>query len=617
MNRAVNISEELHNNTIFNTLLKDIGQLLLIVLKDKDTISTSIEEHINTIEQYFRKYDSVQLLGAIGLYLLDNIPNIEKRFYEQINETKMVLDENAEVLAEYSLNFALALPNDGKENPTNQIIEDLKARLKALLYTYLYLDMPLESNSLKAIEWLIHMDTIVVRGDGYQKHIYEVFKEMFIPHSHFYQNEFGYSIEQLLDFFMDLENRVFCKIADSNNIYGAMKMYERWRKWEEQHYEPMKDMASSHSRDFNNGLFGEFFEANPDVPHTDDGMQFLMYQPNDYTNSNMIFWVYPQNNFEEKILDSLSMKYGENSLFLKDGEFKGNIMNGHSIFEKPFVKDGDKYYCFTPMIPHRNLFLIAEKLMMRNDAYYQKNFQQNTSSISRDVYVENKVMAILESFLPKSKFYSSVYYPIEENGITKNPELDILGISDKAIYIIEVKAHELSRKDRVGLKGAKYKFEASVLEACRQCYRANKYIYDTEQPQFNTKQGVVMIDRSMPIYKIAVTFQQYSALLGQMDKLVESKLMEEQYRNTWIVSLFDLMVVSDIIKSEEDFLSYLDMHMIINTNHSTYYDELDLLGQFLYKDLASRVKCDSPMMIMGGSEDIDAMYSNFPLVDSI
>ena len=90
MNRVANISEELHNNTIFNTLLKDIGQLLLIVLKDKDTISTSIEEHINTIEQYFRKYDSVQLLGAIGLYLLDNIPNIEKRFYELINETKMV-----------------------------------------------------------------------------------------------------------------------------------------------------------------------------------------------------------------------------------------------------------------------------------------------------------------------------------------------------------------------------------------------------------------------------------------------------------------------------------------------------------------------------------------------
>lgn len=66
-----------------------------------------------------------------------------------------------------------------------------------------------------------------------------------------------------------------------------------------------------------------------------------------------------------------------------------------------------------------------------------------------------------------------------------------------------------------------------------------------------------------------------------------------------------------------DFFSFGLRNRDYNTNHSTYYDELDLLGQFLYKDLASRVKCDSPMMIMGGSEDIDAMYSNFPLVDSI
>ena len=122
-----------------------------------------------------------------------------------------------------------------------------------------------------------------------------------------------------------------------------------------------------------------------------------------------------------------------------------------------------------------------------------------------------------------------------------------------------------------------------------------------------------MIDKSKPIYKIAVTFQQYSSLIGQMDKLVESELMEDQYRDTWIVSLFDLMVVSDTLKSEDDFLSYLDVHRTINTNHSTYYDELDILGQFLYQDLASKIDENRPTMIVGGSEDIDARYSYFPL----
>lgn len=79
-----------------------------------------------------------------------------------------------------------------------------------------------------------------------------------------------------------------------------------------------------------------------------------------------------------------------------------------------------------------------------------------------------------------------------------------------------------------------------------------------------------MIDKKKPIYEIAVTFQHFSSLLGQMDNLVTAGLMEERFRNTWAVSLFDLMVVADFVESEDEFLSYLDMRKIINTNHSIF-----------------------------------------------
>ena len=592
----------------FELQMRAMGKYLLKVFKDKDAIKTALREHIEIVEGYFRKYDSVQLLGGIGLYLLDNLPNIEKHFVAQINGTDMRLDENAEVIAEYAMNFGLALPNDGKDTPTDKVIKDLRDRLKTLFVAYLFLDMPLGDASAQFVDWMIHMDTIAVRGDGYQIHVYEVFKEIFYPHTPFYQQQFGYSIEQLFDFFMDLENRVICKIGDQNNIYGFSKMYDRWKKWDEKTFGTVVDKFGLKNGNFSSDLFGEFFEANPDVPHTEDGM-FLVYQPDDYTGSDMIFWVYPQDEVEAKILDSLSMKFGDNSAFLVESEFKGSIMNGHSIFEKPFVKVDDKYYCFTPMIPHRNLFLIAEKLMMRNEAYYQKNYQQNTSPISRDVYIESKVKSVMESFLSNVTFYSSVHYNIiEEDGQKKKPELDILGLSDKAIYIIEVKAHELSYKDRIGLKGAKIKFKASVAEACKQCCRAVDFIYNSAKPKFGTQEGSVVIDKKKPIYEIAVTFQHFSSLLGQMDKLVTAGLMEERFRNTWAVSLFDLMVVADFVESEDEFLSYLDMRKIINTNHSIFYDELDLLGQFLNKNLANKVKPNKPMTIIGGSDDIDEEY---------
>lgn len=599
---------ETKSNCFKSTLFVTARKKIIESLKDKDKWEACVQENINIIEGYFHTYDSVQLLGSIGLFLLDNLPNIEKYFYAQINGTEMNLDENAEVIAEYALNFGLAMPNDSHENPTDKIVYDLKERLRTLFFLYLYKDMPLVDNPLESLEWMIHLDTIAVRGDGYQIHVYEVFKEMFYPHSKFYLAEYGFSIEQLFDFFMVLEDRVICKIADKNSIYGAYKMHERWIKWEEKTYGKLDDMSSLESRDFSEGLFGDFFVANPDVPHTEDGMQFLMCQPDDYSMSEKIFWVYPQNETEENILQSLSMEFGSNSSFL-EGKYRGNIMNGHSIFEKPFIKNGDRYYCFTPMIPHRNLFLIAEKLMKRNDVYYQKKFQQNTNPISRDVYIENKVKKVMESFLPDVKFYNSVHYTVHENNTVKKTELDVLGISDKANYIIEIKAHELSRKDRVGLKGAEEKFKASIAEACSQCCRAQEYICDMEDPIFGVGKETIHIDKSKPVYKIAVSFQHYSSLLGQMDKLVKSGLIEDRYRDTWMVSLFDLMVVSDFLESEDEFLSYLDMHKLINTNHSVFFDELDVLSQFLNDDLSNKVKPNTPIRIIGGANNIDSEYS--------
>lgn len=602
--RVQRVSEK--DASYMKNMYRSYAKRMQTLLKDKESLNVIIQEYIRYIEGIFRHYDTIQLLGGIGLYLIDNLPNIEKYSLARLSGTQMKLDESAEVIAEYALNFGLSIPNDVKEEPTKDIIYELKERLRHLYDIYRFIDMPLDNNAEQLIDWIILSETIVVRGDGYQEHLYQVFKELFGLHTLFYEEKYGFSVDELLDFFMDLENRLICKIGTQNFIYGPIKLHDRWVKWEEQTYGPIDDKLIE-NRDFSKGVFGDFLEANPDVGVTKDGQGFLLYAPDDYTASEKIFWVVPQNEAEKRIMDELSMEFGDNSSFIAEGEFKGNIMNGHSIYEKPFVKDCDKYYCFTPMIPHRNLFLIAEKLMKRDDAYYQKNFQQNTSSISRDAYVERKVKMVMTSFLPDVTFYSSVHYKIVEDGEDKRPELDILGTSNIATYIIEVKAHELSHKDRVGLKGAKDKFHNSVFEACSQCLRAKKYIDEADTPVFNCASDIIKIDKEKPIYKIAVTFQHYSSLLGQMDTLVKSGMMKEEYRDTWIVSLFDLMIFADFIETEEEFTAYLDMHKTIYSNHSQYFDEIDLLNGFINYDLAKKVK--PRMMIQLGTLEIDEEYN--------
>lgn len=596
--------------------IKEYGKHIMNALKDKESLDAKIGQQIDRVVAIFKTYDSVQLLGALGLYLLDNVPNSEKYFMAQLSNTELSFDEHAEVIVEYALNFALSMPNDGKQQPTDDIVEELKETLRGLQQCYTLYDMPTENDSKQWLTWVIHSETISVRGDGYQEHIEEVFNEMFSPHSQYYQDRYGFSLTDLDEFLSRIEDRTICKIGDQNNIIGLYKMWERWKKWDEQKYGDVNDIDNLMKRDFSKGLFGDFFEENPDVGTVDGKNQFLINQPDDYTQSDKIFWIVPQNETERKIMDALSIGFGDNASFLAEGEFRGNIMNGHSIFERPFVKDGDKYYCFTPMIPHRNMFLIAEKLMKQDDAYYQRNFQQNTKPESRDNYVERKVRCVLENILPNAVFESSVHYTSCYEGDPRRTELDIIGRSDKATYVIEVKAHELTYKDKVGVEGTLYKFEKSAGDGCYQCNRARHYVKVEGKTDFTNSNATVSIDPGKPIYKIVVTLQHYSTLYGNFDKLVEAGVMKEEYRDTFMVSLFDLMIISDFITDEEEFCNYLDVHNQLYEKNFSFHDEIDVLNGFLNYDLEEKVNQLKGGIIAYGSKEIDEEYSNFLLINN-
>ena len=587
-----------------------VSEKVRSLLSDKDVLNSQIKEQISKIEGYYNRYDSIQLIGSTGLYLLDNLANLEKHFVSQMYGVKMNLDEDAEVIAEYALNFGLSMPNEGKETPKDDVVKDLRESLRWLYHIYKLIEMPMENDAEKDINWTIHSELIGVRGDGYMQHIQEVFKEMFYPHSSFFENRFGFSAEELFNFFIELEDRIICKIGDQNMVYGASKMHERWKKWDEMTYGDINDDEAFEKRDFSNGMFGDFFKANPDVPCSEDGNHFLLYQPDDYKGSEKIFWVWPQNDAERNIMEALSSTFGSNAKFIEDGPYKGNIMNGLDIYEKTFVKVDDRYYCFNPMIPHRNMFLIAEKLIKQDIQYYNKEFKEIKSDKSRDGYIERKVRWVMETFLPAVKFYSSVSYHITEDGKEKKPELDILGVSSKAIYVIEVKAHELTYKDRVGLEGTKDKIKGSIAEACYQCCRAKGFIDNNDSPAFGITGGFVKIDKSLPVYKIAVTFQHYSSLVGQMDDLIKAGLMEERYRDTWIVSLFDLMACSEYFNDEEEFISYLDNHKALYANHCTFFDELDVLNGFLNYDLVEKMKAGKTYIISYGHQEIDEDFDS-------
>lgn len=86
--------------------------------------------------------------------------------------------------------------------------------------------------------------------------------------------------------------------------------------------------------------------------------------------------------------------------------------------------------------------------------------------------------------------------------------------------------------------------------------------------------------------------------------------MEEKYRDIWVVSLFDLMVISDYCDDENELLSYLDFHYYITKNSIKFMDELVVFNGFINSNLKARLmrqkKCS---MIVGDTDFFDKEYS--------
>lgn len=603
----------------------EMKERMLNFLNHKEEVEKDMQSSIDRVIEIFSKYDTIQLLGSVGLKLLDSLPTIEKYFIAQMSGGGMEdipVDEDAEVVAEYAMNYGLAMANDSTEAPTDEIVEELYAQLKQLKFLYSMIDMPATDDAEGWFAWMSHSNTISVRGDGYAEHLEEVFQEMFYPHSPFFQQKYGFSAEYLFQFCTTIENRLFPKIGNENTIWGAYVAYDRWREWCDKKYGDGEDAIEKMIEDMpdpSNPIMGAFLRDNPDMASDENPHMPLMYDTNYYPASRKIFWVVPQSDEERNLLETLSTSFGSNSQFIT-GQYRGNILNGPTILSKPIIKDEDKYYCFTPMLLHRNLFVIAEALLRNDQNYYNTHFQENTLPISRDNYIERKVREEFERILPNVEFHSSVNYHIVEDGVEKNPELDILGISKYYTYIIEVKAHELTHKDRVGINGIKTKFKGSITSACNQCCRAEKYIRSTKRPVFNDHGTPVNVDRKKSIIKIAVTFQHYSMLIGNIRKLIQLGLLEKEHTDVWIISLFDLMVLSDWMADERELVSYIEMRQEINRRGIVYLDELVLYDGFCNYRLKSRIQANkSCRIITGDTEFFDKEYSGYndlPLVNA-
>ena len=598
------------------------------IKNDRERYFKWIKDEIENAICLINEYDKIYVLGGIAAKLLENTPSA----YEQIQEYTQGIDtlnlnknvdEEIEVVLEYAINIATATDNKnvGIIPTNNNIQEVINQLIKIKTNINLFeISNDISPKASRSDQWLRSMtiqNSLNVRGEGYQNHVELIYQEVFGPFDHFLTQYYGFDSNDIFQAIKRLDFLVYSKIA---NALGAFLSHKRFVEWSES----LGDSQIEEEMNKSGKHFMEMFtDANPDLRI--DGLPGKIgLHPLDSIDSvNQIFKIVPITVQEKMIYEQFSIEFGANKLFFEPDKFKAFPLNDSIIYFKPILKFNDEFYCFSLALPHRNIFKITENLIENADpVFYQNLFRGNSSSTSKDNYIEQKAKALFEKLLPNVKFFHSLKYKIFENGLEKNPELDIIGIGASTIYIIEVKAGQLTTKHKRGaLKGLKDRVKETINEGSYQCHRVLRFIIDNDCPVFNyifeRKSEQLTIDKAQikKFIKISVTLEHYSLISINLKELIDSSLLNPDYKWTWIVSLYDLMVFSDIIESEKDFLDYLHYRLdLYDRTDITFVDEIDILGFFLDGNFPLKPSNQNEKNIVTGySKDIDDYYTKLNL----
>lgn len=600
--------------------------------EERDKYFDWIRAEIDKAIKLITSYDTIYVLGSLGVRFLKATPTSYNQFLAsrqvpltaEEEEEKLQDDDAIEVLLEYAMNVATASGNANKGViPTQEQLNEIYEQLQVVKINVNFweLSAALPNGGDEFDHWLrtnIMLDTINVRGNGYSQHIREVYRELYAPHNGFLEMYYGFNTEDLLNTILKLDTLVYSKVG---NLQGSFFSHKRFTDWVNQvgnaYIQEQAGKGIHFMTAFTNDHPDLFDTANPNpgvsAIHLDSISAY-----------DRLFWVIPETAKEKLIFDHLAQKFGDNTQFFQPPKFKAFPLNDSNLRLKPLILENNRYYCFSLTLAYRNLFKITENLIKSADgAYYENRYQGNSHPDCKDNYIERKVISIFQKLLPNATFYHSLDYTVEENGVTKATELDILGLSNDTAYIIEVKAGELNTKHRRGaLKGLKDRLQETINEGSYQCHRALKYIQANEQPAFtfveaNTRKTILIDKRTIQSYiKISITFEHFSSIAANLKYLINSGVLSPDFKWTWIVSLYDLMVFSDIIASEDDFKDYLKYRIdLYDREDINFHDEIDILGFFLDGNFPlDEPKADYINTIVSFTQEIDNYYTSQELV---
>lgn len=312
-------------------------------------------------------------------------------------------------------------------------------------------------------------------------------------------------------------------------------------------------------------------------------------------------------NWPREFMEDLSFEIGESTNFYKNEKYPGWTLIELPVFERPFIKINNKFYCFEYYTLFDNIYRVIQKTIKRRDNEYSQIWAKRQMDVT-----ENIVANLFEKLLPGCTVLMSNYYP-KNKSLKQCAENDLLIIYDGNLIIAEVKAGSYTyRAPILDIQSHISSLKTLVEKADGQAERTLKYLKSEDTVKLYNQNKIEKYSLSLSDFNevtlMCITLDNFNEFAAKIEKLNFLNLN----KNTIAISIDDLRIYSDYFDSPLVFLHYLKQRKLATQNKSLYLnDELDHLGLYIkhniYADMFDSEDLNQ-IVTLGYRDELDAYF---------
>ncbi len=609
----------IHSSTYWTA--EEQKALLQAMATSVPAVEQSIQDEAQKVASIFAKHDTFQVLSALSLrnHLMD-----PETYVEWAHAGKSVVVEYASLIA---LKAAYAVGKEGEELYANgQVVGELQDAIEHVVRDSVMLQVARsaaaglrdghEGNPSvdDEIQFVTRLNETAVRNPAYQHHHIEVLRGLYRPFQTELQRLAGFTVDDAIAIADSIPKRVSRRFAERaelartsfQSVEAQVRQMRKGKLGPEVQGSLPADSPEAGRADF----FRELASRSKK-----DVKRYLKYAAVEweifcsadiccFSAEELAFELSLSSDVVEAFLKAFSLEFSSVSPDFYEPS------PTHVLRERPILHHDGRYLCPAIMLLDWAIQPFFESMLKRSGGSGWERYHKH-----RHDWVLQTAVQRLQALMPSAKFHENVFYGVADTK-SEQAELDALAIFDSLAMFIEVKGGAFTAPAR---RGAPDRLKRDIKELLgkshEQALRAKRVL----------RRGGRLRDGVGNVVQVPADLRRsllLSVSLAPIGYVTARLHAEAEYFSageySWLLSLYDLMVVTDVLDHPAFFAHYAKRRVeTARLGLLVAVDELDIFGYYLLEglyldDVAKELRSEGKPVrfnLLSYTDQFDAYYA--------